>query len=101
VADHARFSAYMAMAADKLASHIIIFHFSRNARSISLGPWISRAGVKEAFLSTPVPMKEKGNALAVLTSVLRPELGRWASEIPLLELLGIDETAHPLVHTKV
>jgi hypothetical protein len=101
LADHARFSAYTTMAADKSASHLVIFHLSRNARSNSLGPWISRAGVKDALLSTPVPMKDKGNALAVLTSVLRPELGRWASDIPLLEILGLEETTHPLVHTSV
>ncbi|MHA1937457.1 MAG: hypothetical protein ACW97O_04530 [Candidatus Thorarchaeota archaeon] len=101
LADHARFSAYTTMAADSLASHLVIFHLSRNARSNSLGPWISRAGVKDALLSTPVPMKDKGNALAVLTSVLRPELGRWASDIPLPELLGLEETTHPLVHTSV
>jgi hypothetical protein len=89
------------MAADKLASHLVIFHFSRNARSNSLGPWISRAGVKEALLSTPVLMEDKDNALAVLTSVLRPELGRWASDIPLLNLLGLKEATHPLVHTTV
>jgi hypothetical protein len=100
-ADHARFSTYMSMVAENLASHFVIFHFSRNARSNSLGPWISRAGVKEALLSTPVQMADKGNALAVLTSVLRPELGRWASDIPLLELLGLEETTHPLVHTTV
>ena len=98
-ADHARFSAFTAMAADKLSSHVVIFHFSRNARSNSLGPWISRAGVKEALQTTPVLMEDKGNALAVLTSVLRPELGRWVSDTPLLNLLGLEEIAHPLVHT--
>ncbi|MHA2356127.1 MAG: hypothetical protein ACXADC_13185 [Candidatus Thorarchaeota archaeon] len=98
-ADHARFSAYKTMLADEQSSHVIIFHFSRNAKSNSLGPWISRAGVKEALLSTPVLLEEKGNALAVLNSVLRPELGRWVSNIPLLKLLGLEEETHPLVHT--
>jgi hypothetical protein len=100
-ADNARFSAYSKMAADRQASHNIIFHFSRSARNNSLGPWITRAGVKEAILSTPVVMEDKGNALAVLNSVLRPELGRWASNNPLLEILGLEKAAHPLVHTNV
>ena len=98
-ANNARFSAYHAMAAKRQASHNIIFHFSRSARNNSLGPWITRAGVKEALLSTPVVMEDKGNALAVLDSVLRPELGRWASKNPLLELIELEEAAHPLVHT--
>lgn len=100
-ADNARFSTYYTMAAERQASHNIIFHFSRSVRNNSLGPWITRAGVKEALLSTPVVMEDKGNALAVLDSVLRPELGRWASNNPLLELLGLEETAHPLVHTVI
>jgi hypothetical protein len=98
-ADNARFSTYHAMAAERQGSHNIIFHFSRSARNNSLGPWITRAGVKEALLSTPVVMEDKGNALAVLDSVLRPELGRWASKNPLLELIELEEAAHPLVHT--
>ncbi|MFW9847210.1 MAG: hypothetical protein ACFFD6_10705 [Candidatus Thorarchaeota archaeon] len=98
-ADHARFSAYSAMNAERLTSHIIIFHFSRNARSNSLGPWISRAGVREALQSTPVLLENRGNAMAVLNSVLRPELGRWAADTPILERMGLKEAAHPLVHT--
>ncbi len=99
--DYARFSAYTTMVAHKESSHLVIFHFSRNAKSNSLGPWISRAGVKEALLSTPVQVEDKGNALAVLTSVLRPELGRWALDNPLLEILGLEEAVHPLVHITV
>ena len=98
-ADNARFSAYHSMTAERQGSHNIIFHFSRSARNNSLGPWITRAGVKEALLSTPVVMEDKGNALAVLDSVLRPELGRWASNNALLELIELEEAAHPLVHT--
>jgi hypothetical protein len=89
------------MVAHKESSHLVIFHFSRNAKSNSLGPWISRAGVKEALLSTPVQVEDKGNALAVLTSILRPELGRWALDNPLLEILGLEESVHPLVHITV
>jgi len=100
-ADNARFSTYFTMVAERQASHNIIFHFSRSARNNSLGPWITRAGVKEALLSTPVVMEDKGNALAVLDSVLRPELGRWASNNPLLELIELEKAAHPLVRTEI
>ncbi|MFX1332027.1 MAG: hypothetical protein ACFE9W_10735 [Promethearchaeota archaeon] len=98
-ADNARFSTYHTMATERQGSHHIIFHFSRSARNNSLGPWITRAGVKEALLSTPVAMEDTGNALAVLDSVLRPELGRWALNSPLLDLIELEEAAHPLVHT--
>ncbi|MFW9890238.1 MAG: hypothetical protein ACFFER_18800 [Candidatus Thorarchaeota archaeon] len=98
-ADNAKFSTYHTMAAERQASHNIIFQFSRSARNDSLGPWITRAGVKEALQSTPIVMEDKGNALAVLDSVLRPELGRWASNNPFLELIEVEEAAHPLVHT--
>jgi len=48
-ADNARFSAYATMIGEESASHMTIFHLSRNARSNSLGPWISRAGVRETL----------------------------------------------------
>ncbi|MFX0108009.1 MAG: hypothetical protein ACFE7R_06985 [Candidatus Hodarchaeota archaeon] len=102
-ADHARYSAYSSLLQEKNNSHVTIFQISRNARNQLLGPWLTRAGVRDALESTPIRLEDKTNALAVLNSVLRPELGVWADGTPLLARLGIElkesREVHPLVHT--
>jgi hypothetical protein len=98
-ADNARFSAYATMIGEETASHMTIFHLSRNARSNSLGPWISRAGVGETLQSDPVCMDSRANALAVLNSVLRPELGIWTADYPILNRHESGEAVHSLVRT--
>ncbi|MHA1903875.1 MAG: hypothetical protein ACXADL_01240 [Candidatus Thorarchaeota archaeon] len=78
-ADHARFSAYNHMLQDEQSSHITIFHFSQNQRNRILGPWVARAGVKDCLTSSPVQLESKENALAVLKSILRPNLKTWSN----------------------
>ncbi|MHA1935351.1 MAG: hypothetical protein ACW97A_08715 [Candidatus Thorarchaeota archaeon] len=77
LADHARFSAYNHMMKNDQSSHITIFHFSQNQRNKILGPWVARAGVIDCLTSNPVQLESKENALAVLKSILRPNLDTW------------------------
>ncbi|MFQ5832698.1 MAG: hypothetical protein ACE5H4_08355 [Candidatus Thorarchaeota archaeon] len=98
-ADHARYSAYSALMSEKATSHVTIFHLSNNAKNQVLGPWIARAGVKETLQTDPVVLDDRANVLAVLFSVLRPELGVWTSETSLLERHGLECPVRPLVHT--
>lgn len=98
-ADHARYSAYSALISEKATSHVTIFHLSKNAKNQVLGPWIARAGVKETLQTDPVILDDRADVLAVLFSVLRPELGVWTSETPLLERHGLERSVRPLVHT--
>jgi len=98
-ADHARYSAYRALLTERSTSHVTVFHLSRNTRNHVLGPWIARAGVKETLQTNPVLLEGKENALAVLRSVLRPELGVWVDETPLLERHSLEGSVRPLVHT--
>jgi len=98
-ADHARYSSYCSLLAERVTSHVTVFHLSRNTRNHVLGPWIARAGVKETLQTDPVLLEDKENALAVLRSVLRPELGVWVDETPLLERHNLERSARPLVHT--
>ncbi len=99
-ADHARYSAYCALLAERITSHVTVFHLSRNTRNQVLGPWIARAGVKEALQTDPVLLEDRENTLVVLRSILRPELGVWIDETNLLERHGLEVSIRPLVHTR-
>jgi hypothetical protein len=99
-ADHARYSAYCALLAERSTSHVTVFHLSRNTRNHVLGPWIARAGVKETLQTDPVSLEDRENTFAVLRSVLRPELGVWIDETNLLERHSLEGSIHPLVHTR-
>ncbi|MGY5852116.1 MAG: hypothetical protein RTU92_00960 [Candidatus Thorarchaeota archaeon] len=87
-ADHARYSAYRKLIANSTKAHITIFHLNRNPRSNALGPWITRAGVEDALESKAVELDDSINAIRVLQSLLKPNLGVWAEGTPLLSKLG-------------
>ncbi|MFX1602924.1 MAG: hypothetical protein ACFFCK_05515 [Promethearchaeota archaeon] len=98
-ADHARYSAYCALLAERSTSHVTVFHLSRNTRNHVLGPWIARAGMRETLQTDPVFLEDREKIPAVLRSVLRPELGVWIDETNLLERHGLEGSIRPLVHT--
>ncbi|MGY5872936.1 MAG: hypothetical protein RTV72_11865 [Candidatus Thorarchaeota archaeon] len=86
--DHARFSAFSDLVKRKESAHLTIFHFSRNNSNGILGPWLVRAGVKEALESNQVELDTKENALMVLKSFLAPDISVWTQDNPLLENFG-------------
>lgn len=87
-ADHARFSAYQDLLKRKVKSHLTIFHFARNSNNGILGPWTARAGVKAALESNQVELDTRENALAVLRSLLAPDISVWSCENSLIDSLG-------------
>lgn len=86
-ADHARFEAYKELNERGKTSHVTIFHLARNPKNSVLGPWLSRAGVKEAFCSEKIMLDSRENAMAMLESFLSPNLSVWAQDTPLDETL--------------
>jgi hypothetical protein len=101
-ADHARFSAYEDMIKCKEYSHLTIFHFARSGSNNILGPWPIRAGVKSALETNQVELDSRENTLAVLKSLLAPDISVWTEENSLLDSFGgafkIVENSSP--HTK-
>ncbi|MDH4212693.1 MAG: hypothetical protein OEV85_02130 [Candidatus Thorarchaeota archaeon] len=87
-ADHARFSAYENLIKRKESAHLTIFHFARTGNNNILGPWPVRAGVKAALESNQVELDNRENALAVLKSLLAPDISVWTEEQPLLDSYG-------------
>lgn len=90
-ADHARFSAYEHLSKKNEASHVTIFHHSRNRRNDLLGPWLVRAGVREALQSNSIEFDSPENAFNVLESILSPGLGLWNKAACLKEELGLTQ----------
>jgi len=84
-ADHARYSAYKSMEKEKEGLHVSIFHYTRNNRNNILGPWLVRAGVNSALESDQVFLDTKENAIAVLDSLLSPDISVWTKEESILD----------------
>ena len=84
-ADHARFSAYEKLVQHQENSHMTIFHFARSNKNNILGPWVVRAGVKDALESNPLELDNRENSLTVLESLLSPSLAVWTERNTLLD----------------
>jgi hypothetical protein len=87
-ADHARFSAYANLVKQKESSQVSIFHYARNNSNSVLGPWLVRAGVCTAVESDQMILDTKENALAVLDSLLSPDISVWTKEESILDSFG-------------
>ncbi len=89
-ADNARFAVYHDFVQRRRGCQITVFHMSRNQRSEMLGPWRVRAGVKGALESDMLELDSRENALAVLQSLLSPNLAVWTQDTPLAESLNVE-----------
>ncbi len=87
-ANQARFSAYHYLVTESIRARITIFHLNSNPRSNALGPWLARAGVKDALESPSVELEDSMNVLNVLQSILKPRLDVWAEDTSLLDRIG-------------
>ncbi|MHA2213804.1 MAG: hypothetical protein ACW992_11650, partial [Candidatus Thorarchaeota archaeon] len=95
--DSGRYSALKHQLKTNAQSHMTVFHYSGDGRNSILGPWLTRAGVREALDTSPVVFDETSKLIPVLESVLTPDLDIWKADIPLLSRLGLeDEVASPL-----
>ena len=89
-ADHARFSVYSDFLQKNRGAHVTVFHLSRSEKSDILGPWRVRAGVRGALESDTLELDTRENALAVLGSLLSPNLAVWTQDSILAETLEIE-----------
>ena len=89
-ADHARFAAYRNFIEKRRGSQVTVFHMSRSQRSEILGPWRVRAGVNEALEADTLELDSRENAIAVLQSLLSPNLAVWTQDTPLAESLNVE-----------
>ncbi|MHA1575967.1 MAG: hypothetical protein ACTSU3_01270 [Candidatus Thorarchaeota archaeon] len=91
--DYARFSGYQSLLSDNESSHITVFHLTRNPRNSKIGPWVAKAGVKNALLTDPIYLDKIENTITLLESLLQPGLKFWAEGTPLLERFGKEDIA--------
>jgi hypothetical protein len=96
-ADHARFEAYEKLNERRRTSHVTVFHLARNPSNNMLGPWLARAGVREAFCSEKITFDSRENAMAMLESFLSPNLSLWAQDTPLNETLEREYSIEPSI----
>ncbi|MHA1771997.1 MAG: hypothetical protein ACTSYL_03915 [Candidatus Thorarchaeota archaeon] len=88
LADHARFAAYRAMYEEQQSSHVIILHTNIEPANNNLEPWLTRFGVSQTLQAQPALLDSEDNVLAILQTVLRPNLKLWIDESPLLKRLA-------------
>ncbi|RLI53771.1 MAG: hypothetical protein DRO87_11115 [Candidatus Thorarchaeota archaeon] len=96
-ADRARFEVYRHLNARRRSSHVTVFHFARSQKNDALGPWVVRAGVRNALESDRVQLDSRENALTVLESFLSPSLTVWAQDTPLGETLLMERHVRPTI----
>jgi hypothetical protein len=87
-ADHARFSVYQDLIKQKESGHVTIFHYARNNENNVLGPWLVRTGVNAALVSDQLVLDTRENAIAVLDSLLIPDISVWTKKETLLDDFG-------------
>ncbi|TXT55699.1 MAG: hypothetical protein BAJATHORv1_30079 [Candidatus Thorarchaeota archaeon] len=96
-ADHARFASYSYMLEEKKNSHITIFHHSRHKKNEVLGPWVTRAGVADAFKKSSVHLGDPEVTKTILDSLLAPNLEYWTKDTRILNRMNLEETPYGLV----
>ncbi|MCF2138327.1 MAG: hypothetical protein K9W43_13930 [Candidatus Thorarchaeota archaeon] len=88
LADHARFAAYRTMREEQQSSHVIILHSNVEPNNNDLEPWLTRFGVAQAMQAQPALLDSVDNVLAILQTILRPNLRLWDEHTPLLKRLA-------------
>ena len=92
-ADYARFAGYQSLVSSNESSHITVFHLTRDPRNSKVGPWVAKAGVKNALATDPIYLDNTENTLTLLESLLQPGLKFWTEGTPLLERFGKEDAS--------